>query len=170
MLTINPDLLAKIANDLKELLISTIQENRQVATGRTIASIRSESGDNYVEVFGPRHIKALQEGRKPTENSGPGDLYPKILEWVRAKGVIFQDGIQNSKYTIEERTAKTITYFIHKRGTYLFQRGQTFNGVSNPILRNFTPELVSSIRDQVVGDVRLNVSSEVFSILKELSK
>lgn len=169
MLIINDDTLQTIASILKQLVEDTIIENRQNATGRTIAALRTDTGPNHVELFGPRHFGALQYGRKPTENSGNGELYPRILEWVKAKGVLFDDGIQKSKYTQQERTAKTITYFIHKRGTYLYQNKRTFHGQSNPILRKFTPELMEEINRMVVGDVRMNVESEVFPILKNLS-
>jgi len=169
MLIINEDTLNIIAQSLKKLVEDTIIENRQNATGRTIASLRTETGESSVELFGPRHFGALQDGRIPTTYSGSGELYPRILEWVKAKGVIFQDGIQRSKYTQVERTAKTITYFIHKRGTYLYWKGQTYHGVKNPILRKFTPELMQELSRMILGDVKKNVSSEVFPILKNLS-
>lgn len=169
MPVINDDTLHFIADMLKKLVADTIIENRQNATGQTIAALRTEQGPAHVELFGPRHFGALQHGRRPTQNSGSGELYPKILEWVRAKGVVFNDGIKNSKYTQAERTAKTITYFIHKRGTYLFQKQKTFSGQTNPILRKFTPELMQEIKKLIIGDVRMNVTSEVFPILKELS-
>ncbi len=170
MLIINQDTINTIADMLKSLVKDTIIENRQNATGRTISALRTETSPSHVELFGPKHFGALQYGRRPTiVSSGSGELYPKILEWVRAKGVIFNDGIQNSRYTAEERTAKTITYFIHKRGTYLYQNNETFHGQRNPILRKFTPELMKLIQDKIMGDVSLNIKSEVFPILKNLS-
>ena len=159
-----------LADMVKDVIIETMRENDQVATGETIRRLRTDIGESHFAIIGPAHFGALQYGRQPTRNAGNNELYPKILQWVNAKGIVFNDGIKNSKYTIQERTAKTITYFIHKRGTYLYQNNRTFNGKENPILRNINPELIANIRSEIVGDFSTNVRSEVFPILKQLSQ
>ena len=86
-----------------------------------------------------------------------------------AKGIIFQDGIQNSQYTIEERTAKTITYFIHKRGTLLYQTGFTFDGVNNPLGDVFGGERIRQAINEVSSDAKATIRNEVFKTLKSLT-
>ena len=159
------ELYMEISGQLTEELKSAIIQNRQVATGRTIAAIEPRHGENYLSVVAlpeAHHIGALQYGRKPTENAGDGSLYEKILEWVRAKNVIFQDNIDRSKYTIQERTAKRITYFIHKRGTMLFWKGETYHGEKNPLLRVFTPQRIDKIKDEVSKSQAKFITSEIF--------
>lgn len=151
-----------------KLLKDTIINNKQSATGRTVAAIRSEPDEKGYTIFAPGHIKALQYGRRPTSKSGNGDLYFKILEWVKAKGVVFNDNVRNSKYTIEERTAKTITFFIHKQGTYLFKYGRTFDGVSNPILPVFSREAIMKIANEAIQEGFVSFSSELFDILGDI--
>lgn len=161
------------AKALSEELKQAIIDNRQVATGRTIAAIEPRWGDGFLAVVAlpdAHHIAALQYGRGPTRNAGDGTLFEKILEWVKAKGVIFQDGIRNSKYTIEERTAKTITYFIHKRGTYLHHRGETYHGEKNPILRVFNDERIEQLQSRFMVETSKRISSEVFTALKDITK
>ena len=168
MMTI-PEILKAEAEQLSEELKQAIIDNRQDATGRTRSMIASESGDEFLEVLGPHWLLQLQQGRGPTQNSGDGSVYERILEWVRAKGVIFQDGIQNSMYTIEERTAKTITFLIHRQGTYHFRMGKTFSGETNPILQVFSPERIQAIAAQL-GETRVfEITSEIFEGFQQLN-
>ena len=164
-----PEIFASEAEKLSEELKQAIIDNRQDATGRTRSMIASESGDEFLEVIGPHWLYQLQHGRGSTQKAGDGSLYERILEWVRAKGVIFEDEIQNSKYTIEERTAKTITYFIHKQGTYHFKAGKTFSGETNPILQVFSPERIQAIAAQL-GETRVfEITSEIFEDFQQLN-
>ncbi|TVR40867.1 MAG: hypothetical protein EA392_02950 [Cryomorphaceae bacterium] len=163
---------AEISERLTEDLKQAIIDNRQNATGRTISAIEARHGDNFASVVAlpdAHHIWALQYGRGPTQNAGDGTLYDRILEWVNAKGVIFQDAIRQSKYTIQERTAKTITYFIHKRGTYLHHKGETYHGERNPILRVFTQQKIDEIKQEIVNDRVAMVRSEIFKELNKLA-
>lgn len=154
-----------LSNELKDAIV----ENRQVATGRTLSLISSDSGVDFLEVLGPPWVYQLQHGRGPTKQAGDGSMYDNILEWVWAKGVIFQDGIQESMYTIEERTAKTITYLIHKQGTYHFRAGATFSGETNPILRVFSPERIQVIMDKVGENVQGVMTSELFEGFQDMA-
>jgi hypothetical protein len=155
-----------LAEELKQALI----DNRQDATGRTRSQIQPNSGDTFCEVLGPHHVGALEYGRGPTQQSGDGSLYNRILEWVMAKGVIFQDGIINSRYSIEERTAKTITYFIHKEGTYHYKKGETFSGVRDPISTVFSDERIMQIVSKVNGAMIKAVTSEILKGFNQLSE
>lgn len=170
MILFAPEILAQESETLAEELRQAIIDNRQTATGRTISAIESRHGETFLSVVAlpdAHHIWALQYGRGATKNSGDGTLYDRILEWVKAKPVLFQDGIQKSKYTLQERTAKTITYFIHKRGTYLHQKGETYSGVRNPILRVFSDERIREIQERVFASAVKNISSEIFKELKK---
>ena len=164
------DLFAQESEALAEELRQAIIDNRQSATGRTIGAIESRHGENFLSVVAlpdAHHIWALQYGRGETKNAGDGTLYDRILEWVKAKPVLFQDGIKKSKYTLEERTAKTITYFIHKQGTYLYRKGQTYSGVSNPILRVFSDERIKGIQERIFAETTKSITSEIFKELKK---
>ena len=172
---LDEQLLQQQADDLMQELIDAMIDNDQRATGRTIAAIRNELTSSGMSqgfsIYGPHHVGALEYGRRPTTQSGDGSLYEKILEWVRAKsGVIRDDGVRASKYTLEERIAKRITYFIHTSGTYLYRKGETYNGRRDPISRVFTGERIEAIAQAVGSDAARRVSSELLNQFKILSQ
>jgi len=172
---LDEQLLQDQADLLMHELIDAMLDNNQRATGRTIAAIRNELTRDGMRqgfaIYGPHHVGALEYGRKPTSQSGDGSLYQKILEWVRVKaGVIRDDGVKQSKYTLDERIAKRITYFIHTSGTYLYRKGETYNGKKNPISRVFTDERIEAIAQEVGSDAARRVSSELLNEFKTLSQ
>jgi hypothetical protein len=168
---LTPEKMQEQADILTAELIDAMIENDQRATGITIAAIRNDVTSTGFTIYGPPHVGALEYGRRPTSNSGSGDLYFKILEWVQNKaGVVMPDGVQNSRYTLEERIAKRITYFIHKSGTYLYRRGETYNGQRDPLSRVFTPERIQAIADAVGTAFAQQISSEIFREMKTLAQ
>lgn len=155
-----------------ELLRKYNKESGQYTTGKTSAAFGSdEQIDDYsvnAKTFGPAHIGALEYGRKPSANGiQPGALNAIILEWVRNKGVLFQDNIKQSKYTQQERTANTITYFIHKKGTYMYRYGKTFNDFTNPISKAFDESRINKLREQLGLALMPTISSEVLNQFKK---
>ena len=67
---------------------ASLSKNDRVATGKTSKAIRSESNNNGFTVYAPERIRALQDGRKPTQGGGSGSgFFDQILEWCRARGI-----------------------------------------------------------------------------------
>ena len=124
---VQQQLFEKLGGSLVTQLRASIADTR--TSGRTEASIHAVTGENFLEIWGARSLGSLEYGRKPSAaGNKPGKLYDIILQWVKTKGIIYQDGIIKSKYSIQERTAKTITHFIHQRGNRLFATGTAFYG------------------------------------------
>jgi hypothetical protein len=58
-------ILAREIQRLHTEVVDAMQANDHRATGRTAAAIRDESGAEYAGLFGPAHLKALRDSRRP---------------------------------------------------------------------------------------------------------
>lgn len=168
-MTVQQTLLQNLGNEIAKKL----QEGIAYAnvSGETSRSIHAVSEPFAVTVFGAQHLGALEYGRKPSEKgSKPGKLFDIILQWVKARGILFDDGIKNSKYTNQERTAKTITYFIHKKGTALFYKTDHY-GHTKPsmVIQNVLDQINMNSLLKDLTALQINeYSSEVIRELKKL--
>lgn len=100
--------------------------------------------------------KAIEEGRKPTENGGNGELRRAILEWIRVKPVIPRP-MANGKLPTEEQLAFLISRKIHREG----YRGR------QPLQRT-----IDELRDDILADIKeaveKDLSEEVFVMLRTI--
>ncbi len=167
-MTVQQQLLQNLGDSIVGKLQSSIAFTK--ATGETINSIHAVSDEFSVTVFGAKHLGALEYGRKPTEQDQGGVLYPAILRWVQAKGITDDDGIKSSKYTQEERTAKRITYFIHKKGTALFYKTDYYGHVKpSQLISGVLEQLnLNSLLKDLTALQMADYSSEVIRELKQL--
>lgn len=115
----------------------------QVASGRTLASIRAyvtlEEGVLYGRLLGHSPFGVLETGRRP--GNIPGNLPEIIRQWMNDKGVhgtpIPYKTDRPHKYTPQERgdmsMAGAIAHSIAQKGTRLFQQGGRADIYSNEI-------------------------------------
>jgi hypothetical protein len=96
-------ILAREIQRLHDEVLDAMQANGQQATGRTAAAIRDTSGPEYAGLFGPAHLKALRDGRRP----GQRPPIEAIREWLAAKRLTL------NPYAVAANIAK--------RGTRLFR-------------------------------------------------
>lgn len=100
--------------------------------------------------------KAIEEGRKPTENGGNGDLRRAILEWIRVKPVVPRP-MANGKLPTEEQLAFLISRKIHREG----YKGR------QPLQRT-----IDELRDDILADIKeaveKDLSEEVIVMLRTI--
>lgn len=99
--------------------------------------------------------KAIEEGRKPTENSGNGELRRAILKWITVKPVIKRP--YDGKLPTDEQLAFLISRKIHRegyKGRYPLQR------------------TIDELRDDILADIKeaveKDLSEEVFVMLRTI--
>lgn len=74
-------ILAREIQRLHDDVLDSMRANGQQATGRTAAAMHNTSGPEYAGLFGPAHLKALRDGRRP----GQRPPIEAIKEWLAAK-------------------------------------------------------------------------------------
>jgi len=100
------DILKEIPDKLIIDLTNSIQAKGKSASGKTIAALESAANDDSSKLLAPKHITALEAGRKPTRPGAPtGDptLLEIIKDWCQVRG-------------IDEGMAYPITKNIHEKG------------------------------------------------------
>jgi hypothetical protein len=152
------DVLNKVGQRLVEKIKDALSEKDltgygpSVATGNLINSIRYEVDSQGVTVFGLKYIGALENGRKPTENGGNGELKAKIRQWIDVKG-IEPDGIS------KDSLAYLITRKIHREGTSIYQRN---NGESSGLLDDvLTDQTINELSQELMFAYVTDIKSEV---------
>jgi len=146
------------------------QSERINATGQTVNAIRKEVSGLKGTVYAPFHIGASEYGRKPTQQAGE-PLYPKILNWVRNKPgfQLLPDGVKNSKYSLEERIAKRITWSIHRQGTYLFRNGADGKyRTEEKVLSRHIPEIMQMLSENISKELTEQLRSQIIKSLQNV--
>lgn len=151
-------------DSLMKRIIANHQRAGQVASGRTMRSIRKEISDNGGEVFGRAYFGVLETGRKPGPT--PRSFHKVILRWMRDKGISAEpipyirkeSNKWKPKYTPQERgdmsLAGAIAYRIRKEGTKLYRDGGRDDIYSNEI-----PKTVENILDRLMTVFEKDVES-----------
>jgi len=121
----NDEITNSIVDEL-EKVIDKIQHNLSVRgfnyTGFASNSLRIETSENRVTLFGADYIEFLETGRGKTNKSGSGVATKSIFKWVEDKlapllGITDEDEIESLKYAVAAK--------IHQYGTsvYLYLNG-----------------------------------------------
>lgn len=128
---------------LKKRIIDNHIRARQVASGRTIRSLKVQMDDNGGILWGRQAFGVLETGRGP--GKVPKGFYQKILEWVHDKG-------------IQVEKPKTFAYFVAKKikkeGTELYRKG----GI-NDIYSKEIPKTVNNISNRIFTLLEVEVES-----------
>lgn len=136
-------------NSLKQRIIDNHLKAGQKASGRTIASLRVEMGDDEGTLFGRKAFGTLETGRRG--GRVPKGFYQIILEWVKDKGI-----------SVEK--PKTFAWFVARKiareGTMLYRQGGRADIYSNEI-----PQTIDSIESRIMG--RLGASVKHINLNKE---
>lgn len=148
----------KLIDDLK----ASLDASGSTASGRTKDSLRSEVTENRYKLFGRGYIGALEFGRKPTKESGSGDLLPAIEQWIKDKGIVPKEGTDEKHY---KSMAYAITKSIHKYGDYLNREKVSYYGKPKPTqiingviqdgrIKSLTESILLHIKQQVTTELR----------------
>ena len=127
---------------LHEDVVDTMGANQQVATGKTIKALRSESGDEYARLLGPAHSRFLRDGRGP----GPVNIQA-IIEWVRAKR------LRLDPYAVAERISQLGTLLYRGEDPRFQKPTDTFSGPIAAALPRFRAGLAEAARSGLRSDI-----------------
>ena len=164
MLTENfSKLLNECLGSIKDEIIQEMQQKDFVASGRTIDSFEIEIDEpfHYGALIGLKSFQTIVKerltdggkGRRPTSNSGSGELYRSILQWIDDKGIEPEKGTK-------EGLAYAISKKIHKQGTALYRDER--DGVDLKEIKNRNIELfLMRVRKEIQGAVIKNFKNVV---------
>lgn len=146
---------------LKADLIQAYDNKGMRASGRWADALEVVQSENKVTLFGLDYSRQLEEGRKPTTNSGNGALYDAILQWIDDKNISAK---LNNEIT-KTQLAFLITRKIHREG---WDR-KGFGGVEL-ISEVVTEERINSIIEKYGQEQTLIFTSDILNTLKELAQ
>lgn len=151
------ELIKRLFEEFQKGVVSNLPK----VTGKTAASVRTETGVRYGRLFGAKYIDVLETGRPPTRNGKAGQptLREIILQWIKDKG-IKPEGIS------QKSLAFLIARKIHREGTKLYRSGGQSGVFSTVIteqrLRTFEKEL-AGINAQAYASKLLRQYNNFFS-------
>ena len=111
-----------------------------------------------IRMLGSAYAEQMQFGRRPTQNSGNGQLKAAILQWISDKGITPREAAMT-----KETLAFLIARKIHRKGYSIAGREGV---ISNVITDEWIKELLKR-----AGEVELNrVTSDIERLIKEIQK
>lgn len=128
---------------LKKRIIDNHVRASQVASGRTMRSLKVQMNDKGGVLWGRQAFGVLETGRKP--GKVPKGFYNTIMEWVYDKGIRV-DNPKTFSYFIAEK--------IKKEGTKLYREG----GI-NDIYSSEIPKTIDNISNKVFNLLEIEVES-----------
>lgn len=127
---------------LHEDVVDTMEANDQRATGKTIAALRSTSGDEYAALLGPQHSRFLRDGR------GPGAVNVQaIIEWVKAKRLAI------NPYAVAEKISRFGTLLYRGEDPRFTKPTDTFSGPIAAALPRLRAGLAEAARTGLRSDL-----------------
>jgi hypothetical protein len=153
----------EILKQFGERLANEVRVAIPDVSGKTARSVEVEVSEdgNILTIWGAAHIGTLEEGRRPTQRSGRGDLIPQLQAWIEAKGIRTDDGKLLSPFAIAAN--------IHKYGNTL-NRIKTgvgpVNYQANPIgLKEiFNEQRLDAFLDTFAEQFLSRVSSQILNL------
>lgn len=114
------------------------------ATKKTEQSIRFESTETTLKIFGRQFIETLETGRGPRKSSTQGDFLDNMLDYMKARGI--GSGLNDKK---RKQLAKFLVLKINKEGDKLYKSGGN-RDVYSSTLEKFQDQLIQAVKkDQV---------------------
>lgn len=154
------DLIEEALTGIKNEILAEMESGGFNASGRTANSFEINIEEYYGELTGLRSFQTLVakrltdggKGRGPTVNSGDGQLYRSILQWIQDKGIEPETG------TIEGM-AYAITKTIHKKGTEIYRgkrEGIDLKGIANKHIEELIKKYLFRITTNLKKDAANN--------------
>lgn len=135
---------------LAERIAANMRAAGEVASGKTIRSMRVEASEKEGTLYGRAYFSVLETGRKA--GRVPRNFSDIIYQWMQDKNVhaspIAYKREGNHKYTPQERgdrsMASAIAWTIKTKGTRLFR-----NGGRSDIYSQEIPKTIANIGDRI---------------------
>lgn len=128
-------------NALRERIIANHRNAGQVASGKTIASLKVESTADGGILWGRQAFGVLESGRGP--GKVPKGFYRVIQQWVQDKGIKVEKP-KSFAFLVARKIAKEGTVLHRNRGTediYSSEIKRTVNDIMNRVFGLFTTEV-----------------------------
>lgn len=158
--------------ELEELKADIIQNHMaagQVASGRTMKSLKVKATEDEGMLVGRRFFSVLETGRKAGKT--PRRFYLIIRQWMKDKGIeappMPYKTNRPHKYTPEERGARSmaaaIAETIRKRGTLLHRKGGRDDIYSREVEKAMKriKERLSRFVDSKIAHIKLNTREDI---------
>lgn len=152
----------EFADKLRADLLASVDRSGVTASGNLSKSFRYELDPNKLRLFGAAYTEAVEVGRRPTVNSGDGQLRRAIRRWIDQKGIIPKPDARGRAVS-KDSLAYLISRKIHREGTRLFSGVDSY-GRTKP----------TGIIQGVINDGRIDslkkqlITSFVFQIKQEI--
>jgi hypothetical protein len=135
-----------------QALIDDLKKIIPRVTGKTQDSLRMETTEESLTIYGEQSLGALEDGRGPTRaTGGSGAVLAGIKEWIRIKGL--------------DLSPLAVAFNIHKYGNTLYRtmHGGPVNYNAQPIglKQVLTKQRVDSLSGQLGGDLKPLINSEI---------
>jgi hypothetical protein len=138
--------------DITQGLKDSLRKANRNASGRTSDSINFEifedSDKLTFQVVANKSIRALQDGRKPTENGGTGKVKYLIRQWINDRGIIPKDGIS------KDSLVYLITRKIHEKG-YKGTPGLIDDVINDSLIDIITQGVGGIVGNEFVKEIRV---------------
>lgn len=138
----------------KSELSKQFDKYKMNASGRTLRSINPVVSEKTLTIFGADYIQVVQDGRRPTKNTGTGELLRAIKEWVRFKGIPIE-------------AAYPITKKIHQEGTALFRGTDSRFTRPTDVLSSPTKRTITYIEKEATQYYALEVRTTIVNVLNK---
>ena len=137
-------------NELIAQMQNRLRSNKTNATSRLSESIepnvKSRQGGYDLKVLMQDYWEYVENGRKPTQKGGSGELYKNIYEWIRYKQPLQAKVAQSpDRIAATKSLAYVITRKIHREGT----KAQPF---VTPSLKQVTTDELGRRIGQYIAD------------------
>lgn len=152
----------RFAKSLTADLKQSVAASGVSASGNLENSFRFELTDRKLTVYAAKYAGAVEDGRKPTQQSGDGALRRAIRRWIDDKGIIPKPD-NRGRAVSKDSLAYMIARKIHNEGT-LLHRGTDYYGRTKP-----TQIIRGVVNDGRIDDLkRALITSFVSSIKRNL--
>lgn len=135
----------KILDAYGKIGVQAIKQRVEVmsATGKTAASIRYESNEDTLIIYGRKFFETIEKGRGPRKSSEEGGFRDSMYEYMVAKGI--GADLPEKK---RRQLARFLTLKINKEGDKTFKKG------GRNVYSDVVNKLVSELRKALIEDFR----------------
>jgi len=128
------------------------------ATNKTADSIRYESNDTKLQIFGRAFIEGMETGRGPRKSSTDGGFKDEMLEYMKARGI-------GSDLDAKKRAnlAKFLVLKINREGDRLYKAGGG-RDVYSSALSEFIEQLIAAVTKQQFKEMQEKVTASLKGI------
>lgn len=151
-----------VVNSYREEMI----RQNKVASGNLINSLKYDiiEEDNQINVmlYMADYGDIVEEGRRPTQNGGSGELQRKIEDWIVQKHIIPRPNRNGTLPTIKQLSF-LISRKIHKEG---YKSTPMLGGVIDSVYLSFKDRINEAIEKDISEYIQVNIDRTIGNLFK----